>query len=131
MKVQVKKTETKERKYDLQDRFISYAARIIHVSEKLPNTKVGQHVALQMLRSGTSPAANYGEAQGAESKNDFIHKLKISLKELRETEVWLKIIVQAELIQPPEKLSQLMQETDELISILFTSIETARKKTNL
>ncbi len=124
MKEQVKKSM--ERKYDFQERLISFAVRIINVSEKLPNTKVGQHIALQMLRSGTSPAANYGEAQGAESKNDFIHKLKISLKKLRETEVWLKIIVEAKLIEPPEKLSQLIQENDELISIIYKSIETAK-----
>jgi len=128
MKVQGKRKEPKGRTYDIQDRFISYAVRIIHVCEKLPNTEVGQHISLQMLRSGTSPAANYGEAQGAESQKDFIHKLKISLKELRETEVWLKIIFQAELIQPPEKLSQLLQETDELIAIIFKSIDTAKKK---
>jgi len=118
----------KERKFDLQERFIDYAVRIIKLSEEIPDTEVGRHICSQILRSGTSPAANYGEAQSAESKADFIHKLKIALKELRETEIWLKIILRAEIIRPSTKLSPLLQETDELISILFKSVETARKK---
>jgi len=122
------KMSEKEKKFDLQERLIDYAVRIIKVSEQLPETKSGKHISSQMLRSGTSPAANYGEAQSAESKADFIHKLKVALKELRETEVWLKIIVRAKLIQPSTKLSPLLQETDELISILFKSIDTAKKK---
>ncbi|MBT4334115.1 MAG: four helix bundle protein [Candidatus Cloacimonetes bacterium] len=116
-----------KKKYDLQERFIDYAVRIINLSEQLPETKTGKHIAYQMLRSGTSPAANYGEAQSAESRADFIHKLKISLKELRESEVWLKIIIKAKIIQPSTTLNALAQETDELISILFKSIDTARK----
>ena len=123
-----KNKENNLKKFDLQERFIDYAVRIINVSEQLPETKAGRHISSQILRSGTSPAANYGEAQSAESKADFIHKLKVGLKELRETEVWLKIIVQAKLIQPSTKLSPLLQETDELISILFKSIDTAKKK---
>ncbi len=123
-----KNKENNLKKFDLQERFIDYAVRIINVSEQLPETKAGKHIASQILRSGTSPAPNYGEAQSAESKADFIHKLKVALKELRETEVWLKIIVQAKLIQPSTKLSLLLQETDELISILFKSIDTAKKK---
>ncbi|MBN1513706.1 MAG: four helix bundle protein [Phycisphaerae bacterium] len=75
-----------EREFDLQDRFIDYAVRIIKLSEALPETKAGKHVSSQILRSGTSPAPNYGEAQSAESKADFVHKLKVALKELRETE---------------------------------------------
>ena len=118
---------SKERKFDLQDRLIDYAVRIIKLSEALPNTKTGNHIRSQILKSGTSPAPNYGEAQSAESKADFIHKLKISLKELRESEVWLKIIVKAELLKPITKMKPLLDETNELISILFTSIETAKK----
>lgn len=114
-------------KFDLHDRLIDYAVRIIHLSEKLPNTKAGKHISTQILKSGTSPAPNYGEAQSAESTADFIHKLKVALKELRETEVWLKIIVRAKLIQPSKKLEPLLKETDELISIIFKSIETAKK----
>jgi len=79
-----------EREFDLQDRLVDYSVRIIKVVEALPDTKAGKHVGSQILRSGTSPAPNYGEAQSAESRSDFIHKLKIALKELRETEIWLK-----------------------------------------
>jgi four helix bundle protein len=117
----------KERRYDLQDRLVDYAVRIIKLSEALPETKTGRHISLQVLRSGSSPAANYGEAQSAESKADFVHKLKVALKELRETEIWLKIIDKAKMIKPTAQLDPLLQETDELIAILFRSIETAKK----
>ena len=73
--------------YDIEDRLIDFAVRIIALIESLPKNKVGKHVGGQLLRSGTSPAPNYGEAQGAESRSDFIHKMKICLKELRETRV--------------------------------------------
>ncbi len=86
--------------FDLQDRLIDFAVRIIRLSEVIPESKAGKHIGTQLLRSGTSPAPNYGEAQSAESKADFIHKLKIALKELRETEIWLKIIIRAELVKP-------------------------------
>ena len=117
----------KEREFDLQERLIDYAVRIISLSEALPETKAGKHVSSQILRSGTSPAPNYGEAQSAESKADFVHKLKVALKELRETEIWLKIIRKAKMIKPASKLNSLLKETDELIAILFTSVETAKK----
>ena len=118
---------TKEREFDLQDRLIDYSVRIIALSEALPETKAGKHIALQSLRSGASPAPNYGEAQSAESKADFVHKLKVALKELRETEIWLKVIQRANMIKPASKLAPLIKETDELIAILFTSVETAKK----
>jgi four helix bundle protein len=118
----------KERKFDLQERFVRYAVGIVKLSEQLPETKAGRHICAQILRSGTSPAPNYGEAQSAESKADFIHKLKIALKELRETEIWLKIIIEAELIQQSETINYVLKETDELISILFKSIDTAKKE---
>ena len=115
-----------KRNYDLEDRLIDCAVRIIKMAEELPDTKIGYHIRTQILKSGTSPAPNYGEAQGAESRSDFIHKLKIALKELKETKVWIKIIMRAELIKPKSKLEPLLQENEELISIIFTSIETAR-----
>jgi four helix bundle protein len=118
----------KEREFDLQDRLVDYAVRIIKLSETLPETKAGKHVSTQILRSGTSPAPNYGEAQSAESIADFIHKLKISLKELRETEIWLKIITKAQMIKPKSLLEPILQETNELIAILFKSVETAQKR---
>lgn len=115
------------RLFDLQERFIDFSVRIIKSIEILPETKAAKHIASQLLRSGTSPAPNYGEAQSAESKADFIHKLKIALKELRETEVWLRVIVKALLI-PQQKVASLLQETDELIAILVKSIQTAQKR---
>jgi four helix bundle protein len=114
-------------KFDLKDRFVDYSVRVIKVCENLPDTKAGKHICSQLLRSGTSPMANYGESQSAESTADFIHKLKIALKELRETETWLKVIVRSEMLKA-KKLAPLIQETDELISILFKSIDTAKKK---
>ena len=111
--------------YDLEDRLIEFAVRIIQLAESLPNTRAGRHISGQILRSGTSPAPNYGEAQAAESRSDFIHKMKICLKELRETKVWLKLIVKAKLSKSDVK--PLMKENDELISIFFTSIGTAKK----
>jgi four helix bundle protein len=81
---------SKENKsFDLEERLIDFAVRIIRISESLPKTRVGNHIAGQLIRSGTSSAPNYGEAQSAESRSDFIHKMKVCLKELRETRVWL------------------------------------------
>lgn len=114
--------------FNLQDRLIDYSVRIIRLCESFPNTKSGNHVAAQLLRSGTSPAANYGEAQSAESKADFVHKLKISLKELRETQIWLLIIAKADLLQSDELLAPLLKETDELIAILYSCIATSKKR---
>ena len=119
---------TECRTYDLEERLIDFAVRIIRVTESLPKTKVGCHLAGQILRSGTSPAANYGEAQGAESRADFIHKMKICLKELRETRVWLLMIVRAKIIKPESKLDSLIDENNQLISIFVTSIKTSKKK---
>ncbi|MEA1986515.1 MAG: four helix bundle protein [Candidatus Marinimicrobia bacterium] len=116
-----------KRKFDLQDRLIDFSVRIIKLSEKLSKSTKGKHISNQILRSGTSSAANYAEAQSAESRKDFIHKLKISLKELRETEVWIKIIIKSEFFNS-SLLESLLKENDELISILFKSIDTAKKK---
>ena len=82
----------KERAYDLPDCLVDDAVRIIKLSETFPDTKAGKHVSTQILRSGTSPAPNYGEAQSAESKADFVHKLKVALKELRETRYGLRSV---------------------------------------
>ena len=75
---------------ELEDRLMNFAVMVIGVVEVLPNSKAGNHIAGQLVRSGTSPAPNYGEARSAESRKDFIHKMKISLKELRESVIWLK-----------------------------------------
>lgn len=118
----------KAQQYDLQERLIDFSIKIISVVERLPNTRVGNHIANQLIKSGTSPAANYGEAQSSESRNDFIHKMRLALKELRETRVWLLITERKALIKPVEYLSSVLGENNELISIFVTSIATARKK---
>ena len=121
-------TEEKEDKlYDLEERLVDFAVRIIRITESLPKTTIGKHIAGQLIRSGTSPAPNYGEAQSAESRADFIHKIKIALKELRETRVWLLIIVRADLINPASKLDSVLDENNQLILIFVTSIGTARQ----
>ena len=116
-----------DRKFDLEDRLIDFAVLIIDITESLFNTRAGNHVAGQLVRSGTSPALNYGEAQSAESTNDFIHKLKIVLKELRETLVALKIIKRVPLTKKLDVVEKGMNECNELISIFVKSIETAKR----
>jgi four helix bundle protein len=118
----------KHRKYDLEERLIDFAVRIINIVEALPNTRAGNHIAGQLIRCGTSPAPNYGEAQSAESRNDFIHKIKIVLKELRETNVWLNITERKKLLKNnSNNRHALIVECNELISIFVTSVKTARK----
>lgn len=121
-------TKVKTQIYDLEERLLEYSVRIIKVVEKLPNSRTGNHVAGQLLRSGTSPYPNHGEAQAAESSRDFIHKLSISLKELRETRRWLKLIQRLPLLTKPDALNELLVETEELIKIFVTSIKTVEKK---
>ena len=116
------------RVYDLEERLLDYAVRIIRLAESLPNTRTGNHVAGQLLRSGTSPLPNHGEAQAGESRADFIHKMTICLKELRESLRWLKLVQRVPLIKPPAKVAPLLQETDELIRIFSKSIQTARQR---
>ncbi len=118
---------SKDRKYDLEDRLIDFAIRIISTAESLPKTKTGNHISGQLIRSGTSPAPNYGEAQSAESRSDFIHKMKISLKELRETRIWLLMIVRGGLTKAIREVETLIKENNELIAIFVSSIDTARQ----
>jgi four helix bundle protein len=119
----------KERKgSDLEDRLVKFSLLIIDIVELLPNSRVGNHIAGQLVRCGTAPSFNYGEAQSAESRNDFVHKMKICLKELRETLICLKIIYNKPLIEPVEKVSIALQETNELISIFVKSVNTANRK---
>ena len=107
------------RAYDLEDRLLEYAVRIIRVAESMKRSAAGLHIADQLLRSGTSPYGNHGEAEGAESRDDFIHKLRVCFKELRESRRWLKLIQRAELIDKPELLVGLINESDELVRILL------------
>lgn len=116
-----------DKRYDLEDRLLEYAAIIIRVVEHLPATRAGNHVANQLLRSGTSPLSNHGEAEAAESRQDFIHKLSISLKELKESKRWLRLIHKVMNSQRMPEFSTALTETDELIRIFSTSIKTAEK----
>ena len=108
----------------LEKRFIKFASSILMLSGKLPQTAQGKHVCAQILRSGTATAANYGEARGAESRADFIHKLKIVSKELNETTIWLEMIAECSLVS--ENLAPIVAENRELCRIISASIKTVR-----
>ena len=110
---------------DLEERLIDFAVRLIKLSASLPKTPAGKHIAGQILRSGTSPAPNYGEARGAESHADFIHKLGIVLKELNETSIWLRVIDRSELLKR-ELLTGILEENKELCRLFTASLKTAR-----
>src|SRR5215203_5420958 len=111
----------------LEDRLVNFAVRIIKLSACLPKTSAGKHIAGQLLRSGTSPAPNYGEARGAESHADFVHKLRIVLKELNETSIWLRIIKQSQLLRE-ERLADIIEENNSLSKIFTASLVTSRAR---
>ena len=113
-------------KYDLEERLIDFAIIISDIVEGLPATRIRNYIAGQLIRSGCSPALNYGEAQSAESRNDFIHKMKIILKELRESLISLKITERKGLYNL-EKVSAAKNECNQLVAIFVKSIETAKK----
>ena len=115
---------------DTRTRLLVYATRIVRVTEKMGRSYAQQHVAKQLLRSGTSPMAQHAEAQSSESDADFIHKLKVALKELRESHRWLELIQSVPLIEKPELLDSLIEETDQLERIFNASISTVRKRQN-
>ena len=118
--------ENKE--FDLEERLLDYAAEIIRVVDGLFQTRAGNHVAAQLLRSGTSPLPNHGEAQAAESRKDFIHKLSICLKELKESRRWLRLAKRVPMQDSPGSLDSVLDETEELIRIFASSIRTAKTK---
>ncbi len=111
---------------ELSDRLLELAVRVGRVVDALPDTRLGKHIAGQLVRSGTSPAPNYEEACAAESRRDFIHKVRIALKELRETRCWVKLIMRSDLL-PEAKMSEIANETDEPCKILGQSLVTARR----
>jgi len=113
----------------LEDRLIEFAARIISIAAKLPRNFHARHIARQLMRSGTACAPNYAEARGAESRADFIHKMKIVQKELYETAVWLRIITNASLLRS-ETIVAILAENKELCRIIGASVRTARKRAN-
>lgn len=109
----------------LEERLVDFAVRIIKLSASLPKTPAGNHIAGQILRAGTSPAPNYGEARGAESHADFVHKLRIVLKELNETSIWLRIIKRSQLLSEGS-LSKMIEESSSLCKIFTASLKTSR-----
>ena len=120
-----------EAKYDLEERLLDYAARVIRLVEQLPQTRAGNHVAGQLLRSGISPLPNHGEAQAAESRRDFVHKLKICHKELKESRRWLRLVQRVPLLKARKGSIVSRRETDELIRIFGASLRTARNNSRL
>jgi four helix bundle protein len=116
-----------ERSYDPADRLLDFAVSVGKATNAFPNGRLGIHVANQLIRSGTAPAANYAEARAAESRRDFIHKLKLSLKELRESMFWLELATRMDL-NADRELTTVVAECNELIAIFVTSIETAGRK---
>ncbi|HKI89198.1 MAG TPA: four helix bundle protein [Draconibacterium sp.] len=114
-------------KFDLEERLIWFSVSIIKLSESLQESFTGVHLSKQIVRSATSSALNYGEAQSAESPRDFIHKMGICLKELRETFINIKIINYGKLSNNEKLLGTCFTENNELISIFVKSIETAKK----
>jgi four helix bundle protein len=114
--------------YDLEERLITFAVRATEVARALVRDVAGKHVANHLMRSSTSAAFHYGEAQSAESAADFVHKMKVCLKELREARICLVLAQRAKLISPPERLDALIDESRQLILIFHASIATAEKK---
>ena len=113
--------------YDLEERLVAFSIRIIDIINEMHDTKAAKHLSGQLIRSGTSVSLNYGEAQSGESRKDFIHKMKIVLKELRETYVCLTIIYRSALIEKGTLIEDTLKENDELIAIFVKSIGTAEK----
>jgi len=111
----------------LTERLIGFAVTIIDIVETLPDNRLGNHIRAQLLRPGSSPAPNYAEAVSAESRKDFIHKLGVALKELRETHVWLCIIKRKQLITKRDLLEFGLNECNELIAIFAASVATAKE----
>ena len=113
--------------YDLEDRLLEFAANIIELTESLPNTRAGNHIAGQLLRCGTPSLSNHGEVEAAESRRDFLHKLRICLKELRETKRWLRLIGHSKSLESPRNFTACLSEVDELIRISVASVRTAER----
>jgi len=116
----------RDEKFDLEDRLLEFTARLITLVDALPTSRAGNHIAGQLLRCGTSPFANHGEVQAAESRKDFIHKLGVCHKELKEIKRWLRLIARVELLSV-KRVRLLLLETEELIRIFAASIRTAER----
>ena len=119
------------RRYDLEDRLLDFAVSIVELTDALPITRAANHIAGQLLRCGTSPLSNHGEVEAAESRKDFIHKLRICLKELRETKRWLRLVGRLERLGKAANLQACLNEVEELIRIFAASVKTAEKNAKL
>jgi len=115
-----------EPRFDLEDRLLEFSANIIRLIYALPNTRAADHIAGQLLRCGASPLGNHGEVQAAESRRDFVHKLRICLKEFKETRRWFRLLKHSQLVSTP-KMEPILLETEELIRIFAASLRTAEK----
>ena len=112
---------------DIQQRLTMFGVKIMDVCDSVPPTNAGKHLIGQLVRCGTAGAANYAEARGAESREDFIHKLGVVLKELNETEVWLEKLLLRRMV-PLESLMPVRRECSELCKIIAVSRRTARER---
>jgi len=118
---------TRKPAYDLEDRLLEFAAKIVELTESLPNTRAGNHIAGQLLRCGTSSLSNHGEVEAAESRRDFLHKLRTCLKELRETKRWLRLVDRINKHGAIANFTMCLNEVEELIRIFVASIRTAER----
>jgi len=114
----------------IERRLVAFAVKIIEFTVKLPKTMAARHIATQILRSGTAGAPNYGEARGAESRADFIHKMRIVEKELNETSIWIRIACEAGLVHE-DQIVDIFTENTELAKIISKSVKTARTRAAL
>lgn len=112
---------------DIEERLIKFAVRIVKLTDNMPNSKAGNHISRQPPRSGTAPAAHYAEARNAESNQDFIHKMRLGLKELNESRIWLRIIIESKMVKA-NLVSDLHQECVALCRIFGASISTAKAR---
>src|SRR5438874_7970264 len=120
----------KKIKYDLEDRLLEFAVAVVELTDDLPNTRAGNHIAGQLLRCGTSPYGHHGEVESAESRKDFLHKLKVCLKELRETRRWLRLVSRLKKMNRDPRLVACLAEAQELIRIFVASVRTTERGRN-
>ena len=120
----------KKIKYDLEDRLLEFAVAVVELTDDLPNTRAGNHISGQLLRCGTSPYGHHGEVKSAESRKDFIHKLKVCLKELRETRRWLRLVSRLKKMNRDPRLVACLAEAQELIRIFVASVRTTERGRN-
>jgi four helix bundle protein len=118
----------KKIKYDLEDRLLEFAVAVVELTDDLPNTRAGNHIAGQLFRCGTSPYGHHGEVESAESRKDFIHKRKVCLKELREARRWLRLVSRLKKMNGDPRLVACLPEADELIRIFVASVRTTERR---